>query len=383
METASDPAPAAVRNVDGAYDGIERTLSAAQVSAAIYARRPELGRLDEKQLRKAAHARRVPAAFVNAHPRFNDAELEAWLVDYCRCPYVDIHGTPCERVGLGESRGCAAHGHTLIGAGAAGKPRPEEVGRKISKTKLAKPYRFSIEQRGRMRAAKGCGPAELRYCKCGCGEPLLRDDAEFEDVPLDILERYGLVDSQRDFFSRSCHIVWAWTHDRRRFPQGDRTPIAFPCDIGCGRTVHKSPSQIAIRETGRYRFLCDTCDSIYRRYRQSAEQRALDATPRAGLPSNATLAAVDRIWETASRFEAEIVREWPKTGRRPPFASDLVILALHRRGFTDEQVASLLTRSMADGHKISGVQGSYVDAKYVERRRGRQRIYRTTANKAA
>lgn len=283
----------------------------------------------------------------------------------------------CERRAPGRLGYCSRH---VRGALSRGKPRPKSVRRAISRTKRENPHQFTLEQRGKMRSAKGHGSAKLRYCKCGCGEPLLRDDPALEDVPLEVLEQYGLVDERRDFASGSCHIAWAWLHDRGRFPQGRGAPIAFPCDLGCGRTALKHPSQIAIREAGRYRFLCNVCDPVYRRFRQSAEQRARDASPRAGAPSGATLAALELVWEAADKFQAEIFKHWPKRrgGKHQPLASDLFILALHRRRptpFTDEQVADLLSRSLADGRKIPGLRGT-VDADYVEQRRRRRQIYR-------
>ena len=334
-------------------------MSSARAAAALNERYPEW-QLARKALAKAREEERLRGDTVE--------ELEAELAGLaCR-------EGGCEHRALGKSGYCSLH---VRGALSRDKPRPQSVRRAISRTKQANPHQFTPEQRGKMRAAKGHGPAKLRYCKCGCGEPLLRDDPALEDVPLEILERYGLVDEQRDFFSRSCHIAWAWLHDRGRFPQDGPGPIEFPCDIGCGRTALRYPSQIAIREAGRFRFLCGVCDPVYRRRRRSAEARAVDASPRAGAPSAATRAALERVWEAADTFKAEILRHWPKRrgGKHQPLASDLFILALHRRGFTDEQVADLLNRSLAEGRRIPRVRGT-VDADYVEQRRRRRNIYR-------
>jgi hypothetical protein len=343
-------------------NGTAGAASSAKAAKVLNERHPEW-RLARKALAKAREEGRLLGETVD--------ELEAELAN-CACGEGG-----CARRAPGRLGYCSRH---VRGALSRGKPRPKSVRRAISRTKRENPHQFTPEQRGKMRAAKGHRSAKLRYCKCGCGEPLLRDDPALEDVPLEVLEQYGLIDERRDFFSRSCHIAWAWLHDRGRFPQGCGSPIAFPCDLGCGRTVLKHPAQIAIREGRRYRFLCDVHAPIYRRYRLSAEQRARDAAPRAGTPSEATLAALERVWEAADQFQAEIFKHWPKRrgGKRQPLASDLFIVALHRRRptpFTDEQVADLLNRSLADRRTIPGVRGT-VDADYVEQRRRRRHIYR-------
>jgi hypothetical protein len=337
-----------------------RPVSSANAAAALNERHPKW-QLARKALAKARKEGRIRGDTVD--------ELEAELAE------LVCHETDCERVAPGRSGHCSLH---VRGALSRGQPRPENVRRAISRTKRANPYQFTAEQRGKMRAAKGHGSAELRHCKCGCGEPLLRDDPTLVDVPIEVLEQLGLVDTQREFFSRSCHIAWAWLHNRERFPQDGPGPIAFPCDIGCGRTADRWPSQVSIREAGRYRFLCKTCDPIYRRCRRSAEARALGANPRAGAPSTATLAALERVWEAADLFQAEILQHWPKRrgGKHQPLASDLFIVALHRQGFTDAQVADLLNRSLSESRKIPGLRGKTVDAGYVEQRRRRRNIYR-------
>src|SRR6266404_2321703 len=250
----------------GAENGTTRAVSSAKAAAVLNQRHREW-HVDRKVLgaaRRKGRKGRLRGKTVD--------ELEAELAKRA-CREDD-----CERRAPGEPGYCVLH---VRGASSRGRPRPRRVRRAISRTKRERPHIFTLEQRGKMRAAKGHGPAKLRYCKCGCGEPLLREGLELEgDVPLEVLEQYGLVDTQRDFLSCRCQIVWAWTHDRGRFPHG-ALPPALSCDV-CGRDIERWWSQERNRKTGGYRFVCKVCDPIYRRYYHAAARVVDDAQPRAG-----------------------------------------------------------------------------------------------------
>lgn len=392
MRTGSEGPPPAVPSLGGAAD---EGVSVSRATAILNERHREW-RVERKALAKAARREK----WIDSERRVDVDRLEAELAGLI-CRYDG-----CERVALGVSGGCAAHGHVLVGAGAAGVPRSVETKAKISAT--MQDHAVAPKTRAKIATAHRKQPGQRRYCEReGCGQQIIPDRNGLDDVPGEVLAELGLdlvpgsviADGGGHFCSISCHLLWAWAHDRDRFPQDGPGPATFSCDL-CGRNVERWPSQVKNREAGRYRFICTVCIPIYRRYRYIATTTSADAKPRNPF-SRASLAAFDQLWELGEKFEDEILADWPRTGRRPPLRVDLVILALHRpaspaprgrsgqaegrrpprSGFTDATIRELLNHALQNGKKIPGVkEGRVLPVQYVELRRHRANIRRRPAH---
>jgi len=312
---------------------------------------------------------------------FGHCELDVAQVERT-CAQLICHYLGCPRVALGPSGGCSGHAHVFLGNRAKGIKRPD-IGPKISAAKMGHPT--SPEARAKMAAAKRKHEPKRRFCE-RCGEKITPHRAGLEDVSHDVVEALGLdlvpgyiiTEGGGRFCNPSHAMLWAWTHDRERFPQDGPGPSEQSCAI-CRRTVERWPSQVANALANGHRFICSVCMPIYRCYGKSAERAADSAKPRAPF-SEASLTALERVWTIGDDFADEIIKSWPRTGRRPPLAVDLVIATFHRRGFTDTHVSGLLNHALGNGRKIPGVKGVVVfDAEYVKQRRNRIGIHRVVA----
>jgi hypothetical protein len=91
------------------------------------------------------------------------------------------------------------------------------------------------------------------------------------------------------------------------------------------------------------------------------------------------MSAFELAYDIGREFEREILRHWPKKqGRRPPLALNLAIDALHRRGFSDGQIAIVVNAVLRKGAiAIPGVKpGADLKPRYVTIRRQRAKIRR-------
>ena len=249
----------------------------------------------------------------------------------------------------------------------------------------------SLEARAKMAAAKRKFEPEPRFCQWpDCGRQIMPKRAgvdienqnvlaRLRELGLDRFPGHAIRKGEGRFCCDSHHLLWAWTHDRERFPQDGPGPSEFKCSI-CGRAVERWPSQIANAKQNAWRFICEVCVDDYRRFRQAAQMVLVDLD-RTQVFSSAALNACEAIWEIGEEFEAATLSRWPKSkGRRPPLASDLVIATLYRKGFKDETIRVLLNKVLAADpqRRIPGLKPGQqlTRVQYVTTRRQRTSIRR-------
>jgi hypothetical protein len=251
----------------------------------------------------------------------------------------------CERLALGESGGCAEHGHVFLGGRAEGVKRPD-IGPKISKAKTG--FKFTPESRAKMSAAHRKYEPQKRFDRL-TGEQIIPKRAPgLEDVPLERLAELGLdlvpgwivKRGHGLFVSQKNKALHQLEHDPD-FGQPASRQVTVECWL-CLEPIIRCESQVAKAEEESRRFVCTPCDALWRPALAIARRMVDELDPRGSLPERSH-PAVLRLWDVALDFELYMRESLPpKRGQPRDFAKDLVIEALHLRGWSDENIDLIL-----------------------------------------
>ncbi|MHB8641407.1 MAG: hypothetical protein ACYDA3_00750 [Gaiellaceae bacterium] len=317
-----------------------RRVSAVRTAAVLNERHPEW-RVAVRALIKAGRARprRIPCAITNERCVFDPDEVET------ACAALICRYDRCDRVALGSSGGCSEHGHVFEGARAQGVKRPD-IGPKISAKKIGS--RHTLEARAKMARAKRKHPPVKRFDLL-TGEQIIPKRLGLEHVPverlieleLDLVPDHIVRRGHALFISQAHKARYQLEHDERFGSPGFGRRLEAECAL-CRGTITRYASQIAAAEREHRRFVCQSCDAIWRPALQRARRAVDELDPKQGLPMRSS-PALARLFEVAGQFEADLRATFPpRRGQPRHFETDLIIEALHLRGFTDDNVDRIL-----------------------------------------